>query len=364
MIPVFSRFGPQALAPFDTVIDVRSPSEFAEDHVPGAINLPVLDDAERALVGTVYKQESRFLARRIGAAKVARNIATHLDGVLQDQPPGWRPLVYCWRGGMRSGAMATILTQVGWHTHVVEGGYRTWRRHVTASLYGRPLELQLVVLDGNTGTGKTEVLAKVAARGGQVIDLEGLAGHRGSLFGHFAGQAQPSQKLFESRLLAVIEGLDPGRPVLVEAESSRIGVLALPPPFWAAMQGAPMLEVGAEIGVRAQYLTRTYADIVADRERLAQVIGTLRRLVSKETLERFQALAAQGDDAGLARALMEAHYDAAYARHRERMARPVLARLDGGGLAAGDLDRVAGEVLEFMGDVVCSGAVDGLMSAR
>ena len=170
-------------ARFDMVIDVRSPGEFAEDHVPGAVNLPVLDNAERAEVGTLYVQQSRFLARKVGGAYVARNIGGHLLGALADQPGGFRPLVYCWRGGMRSGAMAHILSQVGWRVGVLAGGYRTYRREVTTRLYDSPPGFRAVVLDGPTGSGKTEVLKRLPGLGVQVLDLEGLAEHRGSLLG-------------------------------------------------------------------------------------------------------------------------------------------------------------------------------------
>jgi tRNA 2-selenouridine synthase len=215
---------PASLAYFDAIIDVRSPSEFAEDHIPGAENLPVLDDAQRAEVGTIYVQQSRFLARRIGAAHVARNIALHLETTLADRPASFRPLVHCWRGGQRSQAMATILSQVGWPTSVLVGGYRTYRRRVTARLYDDgPTPLKLVLLDGHTGSAKTDVLLRLAQLGVQTLDLEGLAEHRGSLFGGRPGRAQPSQKLFESRLLSALEALDPARPVVVEAESSKIG---------------------------------------------------------------------------------------------------------------------------------------------
>ncbi len=183
----------------DTIIDARSPSEFAEDHLPGAINLPVLDDAERARVGTIYKQQSPFLARKVGAALVARNVAAHLDGPLADMPGGWRPVVYCWRGGQRSGSFATILGQVGWRVDTIEGGYKAWRRLVVDQVQDQPLLSRVVVLDGNTGTAKTELLALMAARGAQVIDLEGMANHRGSLFGQMPG-GQPPQKAFESAL--------------------------------------------------------------------------------------------------------------------------------------------------------------------
>src|SRR5579872_889772 len=174
---------PETLGAFDAIIDVRSPAEFAEDHVPGAISLPVLDDAERAEVGTIYVQDSRFRARRVGAALVARNVARHLETALADKDGAFRPLVYCWRGGQRSGAMATILSQVGWRTAVLAGGYRTYRRHVKARLYDETPPLKLVLLEGRTGTGKTAVLSRLAARGVQTLDLEGLAEHRGSVFG-------------------------------------------------------------------------------------------------------------------------------------------------------------------------------------
>ena len=220
--------GALAGAPFDDVIDVRSPSEFAEDHLPGAISLPVLSDAERARVGTIYVRDDRFRARRIGAALVARNAAAHIEERLADRGGGWRPLVYCWRGGQRSGAFAVILDQIGWRVGQLEGGYRSWRRLVSELLYQGALPHRLVVLDGNTGTAKTDILHAVARRGGQVLDLEGLAAHRGSVLGAVAG-GQPSQKAFETRLASAVAALDRSRPTLVEAESSRIGERMVPP---------------------------------------------------------------------------------------------------------------------------------------
>jgi tRNA 2-selenouridine synthase len=185
-IETLDRADIQSLAGYDMVIDVRSPGEFAQDHAPGAVNLPVLSDAERAQVGTIYVQEDRFKARRVGAAYVAANVARHLQGALADRPGGFRPLLYCWRGGMRSNAMAVILSQVGWRTTVLTGGYMTWRRHVTARLYDGTLPFKIVLLDGYTGSGKTEVLQRLSRRGVQTIDLEGLAAHRGSLLGAFS----------------------------------------------------------------------------------------------------------------------------------------------------------------------------------
>ncbi len=186
--------------PFDAVIDVRSPAEFADDHIPGAVNLPVLNDDERVQVGTVYKQVHPFEARKLGAAMVSRNIARHLDEHFAGHPNGYRPLVYCWRGGQRSGSLATVLGQIGFRVTVLAGGYKTYRGEVLDGLRDAAERVQLRVLAGRTGSGKTAVLRAVAAAGGQTLDLEELACHRGSLLGAEPGQPQPPQRLFESRL--------------------------------------------------------------------------------------------------------------------------------------------------------------------
>lgn len=315
------------LAVFDAIIDVRSPSEFALDHVPGAENLPVLDDAQRAEVGTIYVQESRFLARRIGAGHVARNIARHLETALADRPASFRPLIYCWRGGQRSDAMATILSQVGWPVTLLQGGYRTYRRHVTARLYDEDQPLKLMLLDGHTGSAKTEILNALPALGVQVLDLEGLAEHRGSLFGALSGQPQPSQKMFESRLLGVLHGLDPNRPIVVEAEASKIGDRMTPPVLWRAMQAAPRIVLEASQESRAAYLASAYGDIAADPAALEAAFARLPIPPSRERLETWRSLIAEGNFAALAQALIGLHYDPAYDRAARKADAPVTARL-------------------------------------
>jgi tRNA 2-selenouridine synthase len=299
---------------FDSVIDVRSPSEYAEDHVPGAISLPVFSDAERARVGTVYKQVSPFEARKLGAAILARNAARHIEGALAQRPGGWRPLVYCWRGGQRSAAFATILGQIGWRVEVVEGGYKSYRAEVQRFLYQARWPGRVVLLDGNTGTGKTALLDRLAARGVQVIDLEGLANHRGSLFG--ATGPQPAQKGFESALAFRLSLCDPGRPLVVEAESSKIGQRIIPPALWQPMQVAPRLEVSAPVSARVAFLLEAYADIVEDRARLEEIVAALHRLQGGERVARWQAMIASGDLAGLAEELITCHYDPRYTRQR------------------------------------------------
>ena len=303
--------------PVDTLIDARSPAEFAEDHLPGAINLPSLSDTERALVGKVYVQENRFKARRIGAALLARNVAQHLEGPLAEHDGSWRPLVYCWRGGQRSGAFASILEQIGWRVSLLEGGYRTYRRLVVKMLYEQPLTPRLVLLDGNTGTAKTRLLELLQDAGVQVIDLEGLANHRGSALGACRG-GQPSQKLFEGQLAQRISALDPARPVLIEAESAKVGSRILPPSLWTAMKAAPVVRLMVPIEARARYLASAYDDMTDRPELLNTNLDLLRPFQGHETVDHWQAMVAAHDFTALAEELIRDHYDPGYERARAR----------------------------------------------
>jgi tRNA 2-selenouridine synthase len=346
MITTVSDPCPATLAAFDDIVDVRSPAEFAEDHAPGAINLPVLDDAQRAEVGTIYVQQSRFLARRIGAALVARNIARHLEEGLKDKPGSWAPLVYCWRGGQRSHAMATVLEQVGWRVSLLAGGYRTYRRRVTAALYDAEPDFKVILLDGYTGVAKTEVLGRLAALGVQTVDLEGLAAHRGSLFGAVAGTPQPAQKGFESALLAVLDGLDRDRPVVIEAESSKVGELNLPPMLWKAMLAAPRIDLAAPREARARYLTHAYGDVIADPAALDATLAKLPVHHGRERLAEWRELAGAGAHVALAAGLIEHHYDPAYERSRRRETRPCLETVTLDDLDSASLDRAAAAIAE------------------
>ena len=335
-------------AGFDEIIDVRSPGEFAEDHLPGAINLPVLDDAERARVGTIYKQESPFLARKIGAALVARNAAAHIETHFVDKAGGYRPLIYCWRGGMRSGSLTTILNQIGWRAETLDGGYKTYRQAVVRTLYEPPSCAPewlgpLVVLDGNTGTAKTEILLRLAALGVQVLDLEGFARHRGSLFGAW-DRPQPPQKFFDSAIAMHLVGYDPARPIIVEAESSRIGSLNLPKVLWAKMLSAPRIRLEASLDDRAQYLADAYADITQDSDRLNRTIDKLGSYQPAIRIKTWKELAAAGEMPTLARELMAHHYDPTYARQRARAQQQELSKITLRGFSDADLDDAARQV--------------------
>ena len=302
------------LAAFDQIIDVRTPAEFAEDHPPGAINCPVLDDAQRVEVGTLYKQVSPFAAKKIGAAYVAENVARHLRERFLDRPKSWRPLVMCWRGGERSGAMTHILRRVGWDAQQLDGGYKAYRRLVVDTLVEQPRDFAFQVVCGATGSGKSRILHALAQRGEQVLDLEDLACHKGSVLGVLPDADQPSQKAFETRLLAALAGLDPAHPVFVEAESRKIGRLHLPDTLLEGLRAGACIEVEAEFSARVEFLLRDYDYFLAAPDWLNQRLDALRPLQGHETVKRWQDLARSGAWRQLVSELLGQHYDPLYRR--------------------------------------------------
>lgn len=300
------------LEQFDAIIDVRSPGEFAEDHIPGAINCPVLDDAQRIQVGTLYKTVSAFEAKKLGAALVAKNIAKHLEEHFLDRPHGWKPLIYCWRGGNRSGSMAHVFARIGWPVTQLDGGYKSFRAHVNADLSVLPQGLQYHVLCGPTGSGKSRLLQTLAAQGAQVLDLEKLAAHRGSVLGDLPAAPQPSQKMFESSLWQLLRRFDPARPVFVEAESKKVGKLRVPDALMDAMRASPCTTVTLSMPDRVQLLMDEYAHFVNDPERLNEQLGFLTQLHGKEKIAHWHELALAGRMSELVEELLQKHYDPAY----------------------------------------------------
>lgn len=302
------------LSGFDEIIDARTPAEFAEDHIPGAINLPVLDNEQRIVVGTLYKQQSAFDARRLGGALVAANISQHMLGVLKDKPKSWRPLIYCWRGGQRSGSFATWLRMVGWDACQLEGGYKAFRHHVIAGIADIVPGLDLRIVSGPTGSAKTRVLEALAGQGAQTLDLEDLAAHKGSVLGGLPGRPQPTQKRFETTLWVQMRTLDPARPVYVEAESRKIGLVFVPEPLIMAMRRAPCIMIDASRDARLDFLVRDYAYLGDDVAGLQDKLQRLREHQSRDTLERWQTLAAGHALPELFGELIDLHYDPLYKR--------------------------------------------------
>lgn len=302
------------LSGFDEIIDARTPAEFAEDHIPGAVNLPVLDNEQRIVVGTMYKQQSAFEARRLGGALVAENIAHHLQTYLKDKPKSWRPLIYCWRGGQRSGSFATWLRMVGWDAHQLQGGYKSFRHQVIDDIARIAPALQWQVVCGPTGSAKTRVLEALAQAGAQTLDLEDLAAHKGSVLGALPDRPQPTQKGFETMLCARLQVFDPARPVYVEAESRKIGLVFVPEPLILSMRRSPCIAIDATRDARLDFLVRDYGYLGDDVTLLQANIARLADLQSRETIARWHELAAQRELATLFGELIDLHYDPLYRR--------------------------------------------------
>ena len=340
---------------FEQIIDVRSPAEYAEDHLPGAINFPVLDDAERIRVGTLYKQ-SPFAAKKIGAALVSRNISRHLEHWL-DKPKSWHPLVYCWRGGQRSAAMTHILRQIGFAAEQLAGGYKSYRQHVLQQLQQLPAQFSFRVICGLTGSGKSLLLAALQQHGAQVLDLEYLARHRGSVLGDMPNEAQPSQKSFDSQVLAALQSFNPNVPVYVESESKKVGLLRVPDTLIQQMWSSPCLRLESSPQVRVALLREEYAHFLHAPALLRQQLDRLQGIYPNDLLARWHRLCEEQAWDDFITELLERHYDPAYTRsiyrhypHYEQAYRLTLGALDKGTFAA-----LAEETLALSADFVNNG---------
>ncbi|MES2164106.1 MAG: tRNA 2-selenouridine(34) synthase MnmH [Pseudomonadota bacterium] len=332
---------------FDAIIDVRSPAEFALDHLPGAINAPVLDDEQRIRVGTMYKQVNSFEAKKVGAALVAKNIAAHIEALWLDKPREWRPLIYCWRGGNRSGSVAHILAKIGWPVAQLDGGYKAFRAHVNAALEQAPA-LHFKVICGTTGSGKSRLLEVLHANGAQVLDLEQLAAHRGSVLGNLPSQPQPSQKAFETAIWHALRNFDPALPVFVESESKKVGNLRVPAALMDTMRASDCIALTLSRENRVRLLMEDYAHFTDSPASLNEQLEHLVALHGRETIKRWQAMAVDGAMPALVEELLADHYDPAYLRSIDRnfvkfaQALPLeLAAIDAGAFRQAALDLIA-----------------------
>jgi len=297
---------------FSAVIDARSEDEFAEDRLPGAVNWPSLNNEERKLVGTIYAQVNPFEAKKRGAALVAANIARHIEREVIDKPRTWQPLVYCWRGGKRSGSLALVLDQIGFRVSVVEGGYKAFRSAVIAALPELAARLDLRVVCGPTGSGKTRLLHALAEAGAQVLDLEALANHRSSVLGFIPGQAQPGQKRFETLIWERLRAFDPSRPVFVESESRKVGNVSVPDAVIERMRASPCLKLELSLDERVALLLEDYEFFVHDPKLFGERLAALTELRGKAVVEGWQAKVNAGAVESVVRELLEKHYDPGY----------------------------------------------------
>ena len=303
---------------FDSVIDARSQSEYALDHLPGACNWPTLNDEERQAIGTMYKQVNAFEAKKRGAAIAARNIAAHIEREVLDKPRDWAPLAYCWRGGKRSGSLSLVLDQIGFRVSLIEGGYKAFRAAMLIDLERLAQSLQFQVVCGTTGSGKTRLLHALAQEGAQVLDLEHLARHRSSVLGAIPGESQPSQKRFDTLVWDQMRRFDPARPVFVESESKKVGNVAIHSTLVEAMRRSTCLMLELDLPERVALLLEDYSYFVENPDHFCSRLDALTAQKGKVCIEAWKASVLQGDVASVVRALLVEHYDPVYLQSIER----------------------------------------------
>lgn len=318
LTPVTASQALSSLASYSAVIDARSPSEYELDRLPNALNWPSLNDEERVRIGTIYKQESAFDARKIGGALVARNVAAHIEAHCQDKDKKWKPLIYCWRGGKRSGSLALILGQIGFDVHLIEGGYKAFRAEMIADLQTLSTQFDYRVVCAPTGSGKTRLLHALKAEGAQVLDLEDLANHRSSVLGLVPGQVQPSQKQYDMRIWQALKALDPTRPVFVESESKKVGNVSIPECLIVAMRAGRCLRLDLPLQARVALLLEDYDYFVNDAEFFCARLDVLVPLRGRMVVEGWQQQARRGKMAEVVEDLLKNHYDPSYLSSMER----------------------------------------------
>lgn len=298
---------------YDLIIDARSPHEYEEDHIPGAINLPVVDDAEFAEVGILHRTDP-LAAYQLGARYSLMNIARHIEQRISTCPARSRILVYCFRGGKRSKVWFDVLDTIGYRVEKLKGGWKAYRRWVNEELAVFPSGFSYIVVSGPTGCGKTRLLGALHQAGAQVLDLEGIATHRGSIIGAVPGKKQPTQKMFDSMLLRQLKQFDPARPIWVESESKKIGRVQLPDALLGAMRIGRTIAVDAGMPQRVQLLREDYAHFELDPKSLIDRLAFLRPLIGGEEFSIWEDLAERREVPALFERLMRNHYDPTYRR--------------------------------------------------
>ena len=330
---------------FDTIIDVRSPLEFAEDHIVGAINCPVLSDLERQKVGTIYKKESSFKAKIIGSSLTAKNIAFHIENNFMQKKGSWQPLIYCWRGGQRSKAFSIVLSEVGWRTNQLKGGYKEYRNQVINFLDNIGPKLKITLISGKTGSAKTKILKSIENEGGQILDLEGLANHKGSLLGKIPDLIQPSQKFFESLIFNKIQKLNLKDKIYIEAESSKIGNIHIPKSIWKKMIKSPRIEISANVELRAKFLVSDYDYMCNDPTLINPIIKGLKNRLSKKLFDEWTNLIDKKKWFDLTKSFLENHYDPSYSSNTIKNDRKVIKKITATSLNYSDIKDITKKIL-------------------
>ncbi len=294
------------------IIDVRSPREYAEDHIIGSINLPVLYDEEYEKIGQLYKFESGFEAKKIGAQWVMKNISRHLKEVLYKYEKNKKLIFYCKRGGNRSLSFSIVCSKIGWNSNVIDGGYKMYRQFIIEYLTQFSQNSKFFVIAGKTGNGKTKLLNLLEKKGLQTIDFEGLACHRGSILGKQVGQLQPPQKLFESKIFEEIKKFNEDKCVFVESESVKIGRLTIPNSIFSYTYKSKLIKLNNEIDFRVEFLIDEYQNLIEDHKPFFKLIEILKSRISGENIIEIEKAVSEKNFPLLARYLLNFHYDRAY----------------------------------------------------
>ena len=326
---------------YDTIIDVRSPSEFEIDHIVGAINCPILYDDERQKVGTIYKQISSFKAKIIGSSLSAKNIAFHIEKEFLEKKGSWKPLIYCWRGGQRSKAFSIVLSEVGWRTYQLSGGYKEYRNDIIKYLDNIGMKLKIILISGKTGSAKTKILHSIRDQGAQILDLEGLARHKGSLLGAIPNLKQPSQKFFESLLFYEINKLNLKKNIFIEAESSKVGNVHIPKSIWSNMILSKRIEVVADVNTRAKFLIDDYQYMCKNPILIKPMIKGLKTRLSNNLINSWEKLIDEKKWFELTKSFLENHYDSSYSSNTIKNDRKVIRELQATTLNNDDIKNIA-----------------------
>jgi len=291
-------------------VDVRSPIEFSQGHIPGAVNIPLFANDERAEIGTMYKQVGKGQALALGE-KIAR---PKVDGIIE-QIRKLLPadiVIYCWRGGKRSSEICRLVNEAGVPARRIQGGYKAYRRGIRRDI---EQPRKLLVLGGKTGSGKTAILLGLKAQGLQVIDLEGLANHKGSVFGHINEEPQPTTEQFENDFHQELQRMDPEQTLLLENESYVIGSVHLPPPLLQQMRAAPLLIIDVPVEARIDRLVQEYT--MTDRQELIKACHRIARKLTQPKLQEVIAFL-ENDDFRSACTILLVYYDHYYNRGIEK----------------------------------------------
>ena len=300
------------LKSFDDIIDVRSPNEYQEDHIPNSTNLPVLNNLERKEIGTIYKNKSAFIAKKIGASLVSANIANHIKKNLLTKPGNWKVLIYCWRGGQRSKSFATVLSEIGWQVYVLKGGYKTYRSSINKKIYTITKKRKFMIIRGPTGCAKTRILQRLKKIGANTIDLEGIAKHKGSLLGSNPNVNQPSQKLFESQIYIELKKIKEKKLIFIESESSKIGNLYLPSTIISKIEKSPSIEINTDIKSRVSYLIKDYKSFIKTKDSFNKLFAYANVKLGKDIVTAWKVNYNSKDWKKLAYQLIVEYYDPLY----------------------------------------------------